>query len=160
MVVVFGVYVGLNFEDEVGEFWIIDRYFVGGGWLWCVGDGDGDGFVWCGWDGVFEEIVEEELDVEVVYGGVEIDGCLLVVLDGIEIEWVVGVVEYFELFFDLFEGVVVEFFVDEGIVEIGDVDGSLEFIVGDVFEEVNFFGVVVENVFEGWVVVERLDDWG
>ena len=157
-VAVLGVHVGLDLKDEAGELRVVDGDGAGGGGLGRAGDGDGDGFARGGRDGVFEEAVEKELDAEVVNGGAEVDGRLLAVLDGVEVEGVTGAVEHLKLLADLLEGVVVEFFADEGIVEVGDVDGGLEFAAGNAFEEVYFLGAAIEDAFEGRTVAERPDD--
>ena len=81
-----GVHVGLDFEDETGEF-----VFAGG-------DGSGGGGIVFGGGGIGDECVHEMADAEVVEGGSEEDGGLLPGQVGVFAEGMAGAAHEFDLF--------------------------------------------------------------
>jgi hypothetical protein len=81
-VAVLGVHVGLDLEDEAGEFFGFDRNgwaFGGFAGLRVTNSGGRSG---AGRHGVLQETVEQELDAEVVHGAAEVDGRLPAGLHG------------------------------------------------------------------------------
>ena len=131
-----GVHVGLDFENEAGEFRMI------GGDLGAGHDARG------GRGRMTQKTVQEQLHSEVVDAAAKKDGRRFAGQDGGFVEGFAGRIEHFQFFGDFGECLGGQPVADEGIVKPADLDWGAELAADGAFEQKDLAAAPVEDALE------------